>query len=131
MAQERSFFKKSDIVIILSVLAAALLFLLWTSLGKDGSDAVAEIYVDGELFRTVDLSQVEEPYLLELDAQLHVVLEVSPGGIRFVESECRDKICVHTGRLTGQPDYAACLPARVAVKIVSAGKQAELDGIAG
>lgn len=131
MAQERSFVKKSDIVIILSVLAAAFLFLLWTSLGKENSDAVAEIYVDGELYQSIDLSQVEEPYLLELDAQLHVVLEVSPDGIRFVESECPDKICIHTGELTSPPDYAACLPARVAVKIVSTSDQTELDGIAG
>lgn len=131
MAQERSFVKKSDIVIILSVLAAALLFLLWTSLGKENSDAVAQIYVDGELYQSIDLSQVEEPYLLELDAQLHVVLEVSPDGIRFVESECPDKICIHTGELTSPPDYAACLPARVAVKIVSTSDQTELDGIAG
>ncbi len=131
MAQERSFVKKSDIVIILSVLAAALLFLLWTNLGKGGSDAVAEIYVDGKLSRTIDLSQVEEPYLMELDVQLHVVLEVSPGGIRFIESECPDKICIHTGELTSPPDYAACLPARVAVKVVSTSDQTGLDGIAG
>lgn len=131
MAQERSFVKKSDIVIILSVLAAALLFLLWTSLGKEKSDAVAQIYVDGELYQSIDLSVVEEPYLLTLDAQLHVVLEVSPYGIRFVESECPDKICIHTGELTSPPDYAACLPARVAVKIVSTSDQTDMDGIAG
>lgn len=131
MAKERSFFKKGDIIIIFSVIAAALLLFAWTRLGKSSKNAVAEVYVDGALYKTIDLAKVTEPYTLEIDAQLHVHLEVMPGSIRFTESECRDKICINTGKLSAPPDYAACLPARVAVKVVSAGSEPAIDGVTG
>ncbi len=131
MAQERRFFKKSDIAVILSVILAALLYILWTTLGNADKSGVAQIYVDGTLWQTIELAAVEEPYLIELDAALHVHIEVSPGSIRFVQSECRDKICINTGVLSKASDYAACLPARVAVKVVSGDSAPALDGIVG
>lgn len=131
MTQQRTFFKKSDLAVIAAVVAAALLLLAWVTLNRASSGARADVYVNGALWRSIDLAAVKEPYMLELDAQLHVRIEVMPGSIRFVESECRDKICVNTGVLSKPSDYAACLPARVAIKLVDPDGRQNLDGVTG
>ena len=64
---------------------------------------------------------------LHRDRQLRVagplgdsVLEVKDGRIRFVDSPCRGKQCVHSGWLARAGDFAACLPNRVSVTVVGA-----------
>jgi hypothetical protein len=80
---------------------------------------IAQVYVGNALTREIDLSRVAQTELIELDARLKVKLEVSPGAVRFIESQCPDKLCIKTGTLKSPGEYAACLPAGVAVKIVS------------
>ncbi|MFA9380286.1 MAG: NusG domain II-containing protein [Acetanaerobacterium sp.] len=131
MPNERRFFQKSDLLIIVGILVLTGLLALWAGAALRTDSAVAQIYVDGALWREIELSKVEQTEIIDIDAALHVRIEVSPGSIRFLESECRDKICVKTGALTQPPDYAACLPARVAIKITAKGSPPPLDAIAG
>lgn len=41
------------------------------------------------------------------------ILEIRGGAVRFVESPCRDKICIAAGFLSETGQWAACLPNRV------------------
>lgn len=44
-------------------------------------------------------------------------IEVRDHKVRFVDSPCKAKLCVHSGWLTDAGDTAACLPNRVLIQI--------------
>ncbi len=56
------------------------------------------------------------------------ILEIRDGAVFFVESPCRDKICIAAGELTATGEWAACLPNRVFATVTGVPIAAE-DGV--
>ena len=76
-----------------------------------------EILVDGKHWASHDLfstTQVEVPGNLGPST-----LIINAGKIRFLESPCNGKQCVHQGWLEYGGEFAACLPNRISVRILS------------
>ena len=117
MSKSRPYIKKADLILAVLILAAAAAGLAFMIL-RASTDAPksAQIKVNTELYKTVNLSEVEEPYELKIEGKLTVTLEISKDGVRFIDSECPDKLCVHSG-LIGSNGSAACLPAGVSVAV--------------
>lgn len=118
---KRLFFSKRDFLIIAAVLLVAAVGFVVQSLPTDRTSAVeAEIYYNTRMVKAVAL----RPGLNETFAvpgQPDVVLQVADGRIRFDTSTCRDKICIKAGFLSRPGESAACLPNKVAVKLVALG----------
>lgn len=117
------FFKKSDIIIIAVLLVLCLVFYFtYDYLSKD-NHVKAEIYYFSELIDTVELNNGRET-TFAIDINPNVILKIDrDGGIAFIDSDCPDKVCIKTGRLSRVGEYAACLPNGIIVKIVSAGER--------
>lgn len=120
------FARKTDIIIIVILIAAGILVwaLFSNAFGRSGT--VAEIYYKSELVKTVDLTTGKDESF-SIDGLPNVVFHQYPdGSIAFVESDCPDQVCVRTGRLHLAGQKAACLPNQVYIKIVGtdAGKGA-------
>ena len=105
----------------------ALLGLGGVLLLSGGGAEAAEVYVDGELTRRIDLRFVPQPYTLDLGAGNR--LEVERGRVRMVWADCPDQICVHQSWSSSPARPIVCLPNRVTVILV--GKQGEADGVLG
>lgn len=119
----RRFFTKRDLIVAAAVVLLAAAALVLKPLFSGNATAEAEIYYNTKLVKTVVL----RPDLNETFAvpgQPEVVLQVTNGRIRFYTSTCPDKICIRAGYLSRPGESAACLPNRVAVKIVAAGNAA-------
>lgn len=111
--------KKNDIIIVLIALLAAFLFAIPQLI--DSNELTASIYVNGELKQKIELSAVENEYTLSpADG---VVITVGKGEIYFSSAECKDKLCVKSGKLDGTGQTAACLPSRVVISVSSDKKQ--------
>ncbi len=108
--------KKGDIIIAAAVLLAAALFAIPKLTSSD--KLTAEIYVDGVLERTVDLSDSEN-YSFSPKSKPNVTINVGDGAIWFSQADCKDKLCIKSGKLTSGGQTAACLPERVVVSVVS------------
>jgi hypothetical protein len=61
---------------------------------------------------------------LDIDRQFDIqgplgtsIIEIHDGKIRFVNSPCRGKQCIHSGWLQHSGDFAACLPNHISVTI--------------
>ncbi len=113
------FARKTDIIIVVIVAVIALLtWIIYSNmLGNKG--IYAEIYYQSELVKTVKLSVGQSKYFSveqEPDITFHLTED---GGIAFEKSDCPDKICIKSGVLHLAGQYAACLPNRVYVKILS------------
>lgn len=115
-----------DIILIAVVLLGAVGFQLYTKNTTTGATAV--IYIDGEVYKSIELEKVEESYELALPCSPFATLCVEKGGISFKNAECPDKLCVGTGKLTDRGDTAACLPAGVVITIEN-GEETEIDAL--
>lgn len=119
------FARKRDVLIIAGGAVAALLLLVasYDAAAKPG--AYAEIYYRSELAATIALEEgKEESFSIEGLPQV-VFHRYADGSIAFVESDCPDKVCIHTGKLRFAGQMAACLPNEVYIKITD--KEADPD----
>jgi len=113
MKEERRAFSVRDIVIVLLVLVAALIFMQYTkNKAKSGTIAVVTIIGQETVYISLDENQV-----YHIDAALHVTLEVQDGAIHFIHSVCPDHICENDGFISHEGEQATCMPAGVSVII--------------
>lgn len=113
------FAKKTDIIIIAAVALLGLaIWLLYKYIFLE-KGYFAELYYKSELVERIELSKAQEgtfsiPELPEVVFRLY-----GDGSIAFIESDCPDKVCIHSGKLKQAGQFAACLPNEIYVKIVS------------
>jgi hypothetical protein len=117
--QPRKYFQKRDLFLICVIIIIALVVYSFSQFTTSQNGMMsAEIYCNSKLVVTIKLL----PSLNEkiaVPTQPNVVLEIKNSKIRFFSSNCRDKICVKAGFLDSAGQAAACLPNRVAIKIIS------------
>lgn len=115
--------KKGDIIIILSI---ALISVLWfiISFLSFGEKQQVRIYLDGEKYKVIDLSSVENEDIIVFDG---CEIRITKDGACFLSSDCPDGLCVKRGMMTRSGDVMACVPKGITVEIT--GGRA-VDGIA-
>ncbi|NCB41364.1 MAG: NusG domain II-containing protein [Clostridia bacterium] len=112
------FFKKSDMAMIVIIIALSLILFGAYQFFYGKMPAKAEIYYYSQLVQTIDLSK-ENAGTFSIPQNEDVVFQITADGqIAFIESSCPDKICIHTGFLQTVGQYAACLPNGIMIKIV-------------
>jgi len=117
-------FTKADIVIICAALLV--LPLLYTQFWGNGSQGeIARVQVAGHEPLQIPL-QRSQRYTIKgpLGAS---IIEVDEGRIRFVSSPCRNKLCIHSGWLQHDADFAACLPNLISITV--SGRNPRFDSI--
>lgn len=116
--KDRKFFKKTDLIFLGILLVGCIIALIWMYLPNGQSGAVAEIACDGKLVETISLSTAaDEIFVLSENPQ--VSFQIQNHQIRFVNTDCPDKLCENVGFLHESNPLAVCLPNRVSLKIVS------------
>lgn len=123
---EKLRFRKGDWLAIGVVAFLAVAVLLCFLPGKNEPAAYAEVYLNGQLVKTVSLSEnqiftVEDQYVNEI--------AVKDGSIAFIHSNCPGQDCVHSGRIHSTGRSLVCLPNRVEIRVVSA--QTDVDFVVG
>lgn len=104
--------KKADIAVITVILlAAAAVF----AVSEKKADCTAEIIVDGQLIKTVELWKNNET--LTIDAGNGVIIKAENNEIFFFESDCSGKNCIGSGRLSSPGDTAVCIPNKTIIKL--------------
>lgn len=119
---------KGDIIIIALIAFLAIGILILT-LPKTYDNNVLEIYVNGELVESVELS--ENTYqIIEIDEFVQNTIEIDGTSVRVIDSTCYDHICENTGSISKSGEVIVCMPNKLLLKIV--GEDAsELDGVVG
>lgn len=106
------------VLIALACIAALLL------IGRTPA-ARAEIYSDGQLVRTISLSQDGE-YRIDSARGWNVVV-VENGAIRVTSASCSNQDCVHRGAANGGAPIV-CLPNRLVIRFTG---EADYDALVG
>ena len=115
-----------DIILIAVLLASAIGFVIYTK--NSTASATAVIYIDGEIYQSIELDKVEKNYELDLPCSPKAKLLVEKGCISFIQADCKDKLCISSGKLSHRGDTAACLPAKAVVTIENGGEK-EIDAL--
>jgi len=91
-------------------------FLLLKYTGGEG--AIADIWLDGELYDTIDLDAVTIPYDITVESEYgYNVVHVEHGAISVTDADCPDHICIEQGTITGPGIPIVCLPHRLVIEI--------------
>lgn len=111
--------RKADFLLFFVILAAAAIIaaapLLLSS--PDSGGLHVRITCGGEV---VGIYPLEEDDAIEISRGGHLNLVTIDDGAVYMEySDCRNQVCVDTGRITRPGDTIVCLPNRVVVEIIS------------
>ena len=91
-------------------------FLLLRNTGRAGT--VAVIYIDGKLYKQIDLNAVAMPYDFTVESEYgYNVVHVEHGGISVIEADCRDHICMNQGVINDDAVPIVCMPHRLVIEI--------------
>ncbi len=83
-----------------------------------GEAAVANVYIDGELYDSYDLSAVVFPYEVRIETEYgHNVVRVSRGAVEVAEADCSEQVCVNQGTITDELIPIVCLPHHLVIQI--------------
>lgn len=122
--------RKMDFIIIGVVLLLALVLWLTQYFFKE-KGTYAEIYYNSKLVYRINLSTAVARSF-SIPSEPDVVFQIYPDrSIAFIKSDCPDKVCVRSGRLRYAGQFAACLPNKILLKIVSDNKDEGPDLIIG
>ncbi|MBQ4569367.1 MAG: NusG domain II-containing protein [Ruminococcus sp.] len=116
---KRKYFSPADLLIIALVLVFVLLGAFRLFAPKETEGLVAVVKVRGEVTERIPLDKVQKAYELSVEGDCSVLIGISPEGVRFVNSECPDLLCVNTGVLCYAGQSAVCLPAGVSLTLES------------
>lgn len=107
------------IILLLPALIFAIYFLKMNFTGNSGT-ASAEITSGSEIIGIIPLSADGEYSYPQLEG---MIFTVSEGTICVSESNCSDKICVKSGKLSRPGEAAVCVPNRAAVTVRFNGRE--------
>ncbi len=111
--------KKSDIVVIILVFALAGILLLANyirSNAQAGSVMTADVYVDGELKKSISLTKEEKTIEIDTDYGKNTV-KVHDDGVEIADADCPDKLCTGFGFKSKPGDQIVCLPHHLYIEV--------------
>ena len=118
-------YKKNAIIFLLLLLiltAVCIGFILLS--GSRSGQITAEIYQNGTLIETINLSALEEPRTFTITGENGAsnVVEARPGSIGILTASCPDKLCVKQGFIHDSLLPITCLPNRLVIQVRTDGQ---------
>lgn len=102
--------------VVIGIATALLLSVFFTLWQPEGHGAEAVVYLDGKRWARLNLFQNQDIHVPGPLGDSH--LQVRNGQIRFIDSPCPTKLCVHAGWLSQGGESATCLPNHVSVQVL-------------
>lgn len=119
-------FRKGDLVAMALVAVLAVAILLCFLPRDQQSAAQAQIYLNGQLVKTVPLHE-DQTFMIK--DQYSNQITIKNGTIAFTGSDCPGQDCVHSGSIHRPGRSLVCLPNKVEIRVVSA--EADVDFVVG
>jgi hypothetical protein len=118
---------KWDKMLIITVIFFAIIGMFWVKgISTNDEHLYLIIEVDGKEYKKMSLDGSNTKKTIEMNTRYgHSVIEMDGRGARFLESDCKDQLCVKMDKITKANQTSICLPNRVSIKIIS--KESDLD----
>ena len=118
--------KRKDLILILIIAAVALGGMGAARLMEPGDVSQVRVTVDGAVVLTAPLSKDATYEIPQDDGSLNVI-EVKDGGVRMIDANCRDGVCISQGETRRATRTIVCLPHKLVVQLVPAEESEDAD----
>lgn len=110
--------KKGDLLIILLLLVAGIVWFIQDSLRSDTEGSLAVIEVEGKRVQTLSMDE-NGRYKINLpnDKSMEVMVENNEIWVLEETVDCPQKICVRTGKISKPGETIVCLPNKTVIYI--------------
>ena len=117
--------------IIIFTAFCALCMAVWFLRINKNEGTVAQIKQGDKVIKTIDLSNLKEPYEEKIDDGHggYNIIRAGNGKIAVIEANCPDKICVNQGYIDNSAVPIVCLPHKLSVTIING--ENNVDAVAG
>lgn len=120
---ERKLLRLRDIFIIVLIIGAV--FVFYALLPESGGET-AVVYYDSEIIAEIPLSGSGEYTFPQVP---HMVFTAEDGTVSVTESNCGDRTCVRTGKISRQGEAIICVPNKIVVEIKGSTKESGVDAV--
>lgn len=95
------------------------------------TDAKILIVQHGQnILQKINLQTIKTPTKISIPTEHgHVIVNLDNKGAYIVSSPCRDKLCIHQGKITTPGQTIVCLPEKVLLTLTATGKDGAPDAI--
>lgn len=104
-------------IVAVSALFAVSAVAAYLLMNSFAGGTTANIYLDGECVRSIDLSSVTEDFEFTVTGGYENTIRVSAGKICVAHADCPDKVCVSQGWISNGVAPVVCLPNRLVIQI--------------
>lgn len=117
------FIKTADILVVVTILTICLCGYYFLHEKENKNNLTAVVTIDGKIYKEISIGNSSETN----DISGEIVTPTNPKtvisydnhSVWFSFSECKNQLCVRSGKLSSPGATAVCLPARVVVSIVA------------
>lgn len=107
------------------VLLSIILPVRWA--GAGGDPGFATVTVGGQVVEFLDLNS---PGTREITAGgYRWIIKVEQGGVRVLEGNCPDQVCVHTGVVNHQGQVIICAPGKMVIQMEGTARGDQVDAV--
>ncbi|MEN6350198.1 MAG: NusG domain II-containing protein [Syntrophomonas sp.] len=119
-------FRTGDKILIVSIAVIAVIFFSWNTFSSshDGQ-LTAVITQNGNEIKRINLNNLKDSESVYINEPVKQVIRAEKGRIKFLQSDCRNQVCVGAGWLTKPGDRAVCMPNKVVITIVGGNERVD------
>lgn len=123
----RQLINKKDLILIIIILLLAIsAYFIYSFITDTSNNVQAEVVLDHEVIYSFALN---EDRTFTLDQIPSISFEINDKAVRFIQSDCPDKVCVNTGYISHSGQIAVCLPNKVTLRIVPVSDTNSFDAV--
>lgn len=125
--------KQHYFILFFLVLALLLGIFIYLFYDKMPASPVANIYIDGELYRSIPMQTLTTPVELEIqqDNGKKNTVVVTSTEVYMQSADCPDKLCVQQGAIQSSLLPIVCLPNHITVTITGEEDHTNIDAVSG
>lgn len=120
---ERKLLRLRDVFIIVSIIGAV--FVFYTLLPNGGGET-AVVSRDGSVIAEIPLNVSGEYIFPEVP---DMVFTAGDGTVSVTESNCGDKTCMRTGKISHRGEAVICVPNKIIVEIKGSTQESGVDAV--
>ncbi len=121
----KQFLKKADIVLLIFLIAAGLIFTCFAVRGEEGKRAV--VTVDGTIYGEYDLAHDQDVTIRQNGHYNQFIIR--DGSVQMIDADCANRDCIRQGAVRTTSRSIICLPNKVSITIE--GGTGDVDVVAG
>lgn len=110
----KDFFRKSDIILMISIVIIGLISAVYISIGKTVGDEV-EIKVNNTIYGTYSLN-INRTIVVKENNNKNIVT-IKDGSVKMSSASCKNQVCVHHSPISKVGESIICLPNKVIIRI--------------